>query len=100
MSPFRETITRSLGVDEEVGVDLFGFQPRPGDRMLLCSDGVHDLLTDQEIREAILSGDSPEAVSRSLIRLANEAGGHDNSTCVLIHYVGPDSGDVKGAAKE
>ena len=100
LSPFRETITRSLGVDKEVGVDLFGFRPRPGDRLLLCSDGVHDLLSDLEIREAILSEDSPEAVSRRLIRLANEAGGHDNSTCVLIHFAGPDSGDVAGAAKE
>ena len=86
MSPFRETITRSLGVDDRVRVDIFEFALEPGDRLLLCSDGVHDLLSDTEILQTVRSGDTPEQVGKMLVDLANEAGGHDNSTCVLVHY--------------
>lgn len=85
MSPFRETITRSLGVDDAVKLDLVDVRLRPGDRILLCSDGVHDLLTDAEIRSALASPDGPEETSRRLIDEANAAGGYDNSTCVLVH---------------
>ncbi len=85
-SPFRETITRSLGVDDSVRVDIFEFRLEPGDRILLCSDGVHDLLSDSEILRAVVAGKTPEQVGKMLVDLANEAGGRDNSTCVLVHY--------------
>lgn len=88
-SPFRETITRSLGVDESVQLDIFQLDFEPGDRLVLCSDGVHDLLSDLDILAAILSERTPERISRRLIDLANDAGGHDNCTCVLIGYDGP-----------
>ncbi len=90
-SPFRETITRSLGVDESVEVDIFDFELRPGDCILLCSDGLHDLVPDSQIRSAILSEKSLEKAAKRLIELANDAGGRDNSTCVLIRYDGPDA---------
>ncbi len=92
MSPFRETITRSLGVDDSVDVDLYDFGLEAGDQLLLCSDGVHDLLDDLEIREAILGEQSPEHIGRRLVDMANDAGGHDNSTCVVIRYEGPAEG--------
>ncbi len=98
MSPFRETITRSLGVDESVRVDLFELAMRPGDCILLCSDGVHDLLSDTEILAAIVAGKTPEGIGRRLVDLANDAGGHDNSTCVLIRYDGSTTDD--GGAQE
>jgi len=104
-SPFRETITRSLGVDESVQLDIFELDFEPGDRLVLCSDGVHDLLSDLEIRETILSEQTPKRIGRRLIDLANDAGGHDNSTCVLIGYDGPvaqtgSAGDAeRGAAR-
>ena len=54
--------------------------------MVLYSDGVHDLLSDLDILTTILAEETPERISRSLIDRANDAGGHDNSTCVLIGY--------------
>lgn len=98
MSPFRETITRSLGVDDAVDVDIFDFEPHAGDQILLCSDGLHDLLSDPEILAAMAADQPLERIGRHLIDLANEAGGHDNSTCVLIRYVGPGPGDSTKAA--
>lgn len=89
MSPFRETITRSLGVDDSVKVDIVRFGLQPGDCILLCSDGVHDLLSDAEMLAVIVAEKTPESVGKRLVELANEAGGHDNSTCVLIRYDGP-----------
>jgi protein phosphatase len=88
-SPFRETITRSLGVDESVELDIVEIDLAPGDRMVLCSDGIHDLLTDLDILRVIASDETPEWITRRLVDLANDAGGHDNSTCVLIGYDGP-----------
>lgn len=94
MSPFRETITRSLGVDQAVKVDLYDIELEPGDQLLLCSDGVHDLLSDLDILAAVLDEKAPEEISRRLIDEANEAGGHDNSTCVLLRYDAPASQPV------
>jgi protein phosphatase len=90
-SPFRETITRSLGVDTAVEVDIVEVELTPGDRLMLCSDGVHDLLSDLDILATIRAEQTPESITRRLIDLANAAGGHDNSTCVLIGYDGPAS---------
>lgn len=100
MSPFRETITRSLGIDDSVGVDLFSFDLRPGDCILLCSDGVHDLLSDRQILATIQIGGTPEETSRQLVDMANDAGGHDNSTCVLIRWDGPAADPRVGTAVE
>jgi protein phosphatase len=97
-SPFRETITRSLGVDTAVDVDIFDFVPRTGDQMLLCSDGLHDLLSDLEILETMAVEEPLERIGRRLVDMANEAGGHDNSTCVLVRYDGPGAGASTGAA--
>lgn len=99
-SPFRETITRSLGVDEAVDLDIYEFALEPGDCLVLCSDGIHDLLSDLDIRATILAEETPESITRRLIDLANAAGGHDNSTCVLIGYDGPAAGaGVAGGGK-
>ncbi len=89
-SPFRETITRSLGVDESVEVDIFSFAMRPGDCLLLCSDGLHDLVPDLEILATITGAKTLEKAGKRLIDLANDAGGRDNTTCVLIRYEGPE----------
>jgi protein phosphatase len=62
-----------------------GTQIRPGDTYLLCSDGLTDLVWNDEIAEAIRSKTSPRAAAQTLIETANQRGGHDNITIILIN---------------
>jgi protein phosphatase len=80
----RNVITRCLGPDQNVRVDVEGpFDVRKGDRFVLCSDGLTGHISDQEIG-AIVSHLSPSESSRLLINLANYRGGSDNSTVVVV----------------
>jgi protein phosphatase len=81
-SPHRNVITRALGYQPEVSVDLFRWPLQVGDIILLCSDGLHGLVTDEEIAEIALAHASDEAIDR-LINLANERGGSDNITVAI-----------------
>jgi protein phosphatase len=81
-SPHRNVITRALGYQAEVSVDLFRWPLQVGDIILLCSDGLHGLVTDEEIAEIAVSHTTDDAIER-LIALANERGGSDNITVVL-----------------
>jgi protein phosphatase len=66
-----------------------GMQLYPGDQLLLCSDGLSDLVEDSEIREAVLNSEMSDA-SSALINLANERGGHDNITIIALKVPAPD----------
>ncbi len=82
-SPFRNVITRALGTHSSVDVDIFEVETEPGDLFLLCSDGLTREIDDRLI-ESILRLDLPlDVLCRRLIKAANEAGGHDNITCLL-----------------
>ncbi len=81
-SPHRNVITRALGYQPEVSVDLFRLPLQVGDLILLCSDGLHGLVSDDEIAEIASTYPPDEAVDR-LIDLANERGGPDNITVVI-----------------
>ena len=81
-SPHRNVITRALGYQSEVSVDLFRWPLQIGDIILLCSDGLHGLVTDEEIAEIVVAHPSDEAIDR-LINLANERGGSDNITVAI-----------------
>jgi protein phosphatase len=84
-SPFRHVIARSVGFEEDVDVDTRIFPVREGDILVLCSDGLSNLLSPEEIQDTVLEGflrDGP----RRLVKLANERGGDDNIT-VLVVYV-------------
>lgn len=83
VSPDKNMITRALGVEEEVAVDYGEVYLGPDDRLLLCTDGLTNLVPDQELRQIILSCDPAEAVER-LVARANDYGGIDNITAVLI----------------
>lgn len=84
----KNVITRSLGPDPEVEVDLEGpLEVREGDVFLLCSDGLSGPVTNPEIG-AFASEFHPEAACRYLIHLANLRGGPDNITAVIVH-IGP-----------
>jgi protein phosphatase len=81
-SNYRNMITRALGHRSEVQVDMFKTRLRPGDMVLLSTDGLHGLLADEEMAEIASTLPAEEAVQR-LIKLANERGGHDNITVVI-----------------
>ena len=85
-SRLKNIITRSVGFEEDVLVDVMGVETRPGDKFLLCSDGLSNLMTNEEIRDALLQNDF-DAVPEKLIQLANERGGDDNITVVVVQRV-------------
>jgi len=80
---FKNAVTRAVGVYASVEVDTFDFDILPGDRFLLCSDGLYAYLDDLDLPAVLGEGDVKE-VPRHLIDVANEGGGHDNITGVVI----------------
>jgi len=87
-SPFRSIITRALGTQSDVEPDLFEVEAEPGDIFLLCSDGLTSEVSDAEI-ESLLAEDQPlDKLCVSLVAAANEAGGRDNITCLLVRAEG------------
>jgi protein phosphatase len=84
--PMRNIVTRALGSRTEASAELREEGIRPGDIFLLCSDGLNTMVPDPEI-EAILqrSGEDPERACRELVSRANERGGEDNTTVVVVH---------------
>lgn len=78
----RNVITRSIGMDPTVVVDVFPGPLAPGERVILCSDGLYGMVTDEEIRGISESQPPAEAVE-TLVALANEHGGRDNITVVI-----------------
>ncbi|HKP54890.1 MAG TPA: protein phosphatase 2C domain-containing protein [Chloroflexia bacterium] len=85
--PHRNFIYRSLGGPPPVEIDTFIRTLHPGDRLLLCSDGLNSMIEDEEIEAVLVSEDDPQTACRRLIDLANEAGGHDNITTIIIDVV-------------
>ncbi len=87
--PARNILTRAVGSQEEVEADLVEWDLRPGDILLLCSDGLTTMAEDADILKTVLTHpDDPEAASRALVELANDRGGDDNVT-VVLGRVGP-----------
>ena len=85
-SRLKNIITRSVGFEEDVLVDVLGLETQPGDRFLLCSDGLSNLVENEEIRDALLEHPL-EDVPQVLIQLANDRGGDDNLTVVAVQRV-------------
>ena len=83
-SPFKNVITRALGTQSSVTPDIFELENEPGDLFMLCSDGLTRELSDPFI-ESVLKLDLPlpELCAR-LVAAANDSGGHDNITCLLV----------------
>jgi PPM family protein phosphatase len=90
-SPVKSRITRSLGGELDVFVDVFPDIPlRPGDRLLLCSDGLTRYARPDDVVRLAIEGSPEEAVQR-MVDFANDAGGIDNTTLILIE-IGEDTG--------
>ena len=85
--PLRNVITKAVGARDSIDLDVVEQTLQPGDTALLCSDGLHGMVSDAEIARLLLSDPgSLEEVSQRLIDAANEAGGRDNVTAVLVRY--------------
>jgi serine/threonine protein phosphatase PrpC len=82
-SPFRNVITRSLGAAPEVEPDLFAIKLEPGDRVLLCSDGLSGMVDDGELFEIAREG-SASVAAWNLVDRAVENGGRDNVTVLVL----------------
>jgi PPM family protein phosphatase len=83
--PQKNLITRALGADEEVDVDTAVLSVEAGDRILLCSDGLSDMVSEAGISEILTeSPDDPERAARGLLSAALDAGGNDNITVVVV----------------
>jgi protein phosphatase len=82
--PQRSVITRALGPEGTVEVDTRSFRARPGDVYLLCSDGLTTMLPEDEILALLRAKSDLHAAGEALIAAANDAGGRDNITVVLL----------------
>jgi len=82
--PQAHIITRVLSADSSPDPDLFSLSLQPGDRLLLASDGLTRMVGEREIAEVLGSSHEPERIAKELIRRANEQGGIDNITVVVI----------------
>ena len=89
--PQRNIITRVIGNDPEVEVDVFHIDPFRRDRFLLSSDGLFNEISDEEIAQILRAHPEPQAAADELVRRANAAGGRDNTTVVIVDVV--DDGD-------
>lgn len=87
--PQRSVVTRALGAGPEVEVDTLELELLGGDRLLLCSDGLTETLTDEEIREFAVKRAPLEDICRALVDEANARGGPDNITILLVAVEGP-----------
>ncbi len=81
--PQRSMLTRALGLVPVVQVDTFEEPLRPGDRLLLCSDGVSSMIDDETIAATLGEG-TPEEAAWELVERANQAGGLDNATALVV----------------
>lgn len=84
--PSRNLITRALGVDAAVKCDTFVTPVKKGEFILLCSDGLHDQVSEPEIYYEIYETGKPQEAPANLAALANSRGGSDNTTVVLISF--------------
>lgn len=89
--PQRSIITRALGPEPEVEVDIQAVPAEPGDIFLLCSDGLTTMLNDERIRELVNGATSLEAAVKTLVDEANRAGGRDNITVSIFQVEDPEN---------
>jgi PPM family protein phosphatase len=82
--PMRHVLTMAIGVSPELRVHSYAVKPQTGAEVLLCSDGLHGVVDDDTIAEALASDGSLESKCRKLIEAARKAGGPDNITTVLL----------------
>jgi serine/threonine protein phosphatase PrpC len=96
----RSILYRSLGQEEDTPPDLLDLPLNPGDRLLICSDGLWDELDDQTIGLTLATASNPELCAQQLVEMANVAGGHDNSTAVVLFVEGRPTDSATGGGED
>jgi len=81
-------LTRYIGMPEKVRSHVRSFAVKKGDRILLCTDGLTDMVGDRDIAGVLKAEADPQTACRSLVAAANRAGGHDNITALVIDWAG------------
>ncbi|PKM77743.1 MAG: serine/threonine-protein phosphatase [Firmicutes bacterium HGW-Firmicutes-15] len=81
---YNHVLTRAVGVENQVQVDIYQEEVQAGDWVLMCTDGLTDLVEDEKIYEILRGADDPEIVAKELLELALSKGGYDNITIVLL----------------
>ena len=94
--PHRNILTRALGIDAKVLVDLFELRPLGGDRYLLCSDGLFNEVSEPVIEETLRELADPQEAADRLVQMANAAGGRDNISVVVVDVVPDDEHPAEG----
>ena len=89
--PKRNVLTRALGVEPTVESDVVDISPTPGDRLLLCSDGLTREVSDDQIAATLRRLKNPDEAARELVNMAKANGGHDNITIVLVDVEAEDA---------
>lgn len=92
LSPHKNVITRAIGSREYVQVDTHFFPIEPGDMFMICSDGLHGYLRDDEIPAIMALG--PDEAVHEFIDIANLRGGRDNITCIVVAVGAQDADDT------
>ena len=82
--PLRHMVTRAVSGEAGIFVDTWEIKVEPGDRVLLCSDGIHSLLPDAELSALASSQNSLDDICRQIVDAAKREGGTDNSTVILV----------------
>ncbi|MEM1413947.1 MAG: Stp1/IreP family PP2C-type Ser/Thr phosphatase [Myxococcota bacterium] len=83
----KNVITRALGMQDSVAVDMVPDEPKPGDVYVLCSDGLSGMITDEQLLGIVdASGSDMETAAERLVAAANEHGGEDNITVVVLRF--------------
>jgi protein phosphatase len=85
--PRRNIVTRALGIESDVEVDISVIEVQHGDRFVLCSDGLVDEADDEEIDTVLYSHETPQMAAEDLVTLANDHGGRDNTTVIVIDVI-------------
>jgi PPM family protein phosphatase len=82
--PRRSMITRGIGLDTGVDVDMYPVALEVGDRLVLCSDGLNSMVSEADIKSILIAESDPERAASALVDAANAAGGVDNTTVIVI----------------
>jgi protein phosphatase len=98
-SPLKHVLTKNLGSSENLDPEIYEIEPTNDDRFLLCTDGLTDLVTDDEIQQMVVAEGDPENLCRKFIDKALTRGGHDNTTVVSVYLTGFKK-QASGAAKK
>jgi protein phosphatase len=100
LSPLKNRLNQAIGASVNITPDYCLYELEEGDRILLCSDGLWDMLTDEQMLQAVMQDLPPKKICENLIDMANHAGGHDNITAVVFIYSSKTSRETKSGSDE